>query len=239
MKSAFTLAEVLITLGIIGVVAAMALPTLLSNVNHRVAEARLKVANAKIAQAVELMGVKEELVGLANTQEFINKLQNHLAIVRSARAGSGKQTAASVFGYDEIHLEDGGTVNLTETLGDANKLFHMNEQDPDGNEAEYTTPSMAFIMNDGTYGIISYNAKCQNDGKETRNCYVALIDTNGKKSPNTMNQDIFLINAKGFGASKKDDTISNDDTKCKNNQCKEKIEPPIFEEAPKPDEKKK
>lgn len=34
-KKAFTLAEVLITLGIIGVVAAMTIPTLMTNIHHR------------------------------------------------------------------------------------------------------------------------------------------------------------------------------------------------------------
>ena len=41
-KSAFTLAEVLITLGIIGVVAALTIPTLISNHQKNVAETRLK-----------------------------------------------------------------------------------------------------------------------------------------------------------------------------------------------------
>ncbi len=41
-KNAFTLAEVLITLGIIGVVAAMTLPTLIQKNNNSVVEARLK-----------------------------------------------------------------------------------------------------------------------------------------------------------------------------------------------------
>ena len=39
-KTAFTLAEVLITLGIIGVVAAVTLPTIISNVNERVNSSR-------------------------------------------------------------------------------------------------------------------------------------------------------------------------------------------------------
>lgn len=42
--SAFTLAEVLITLGIIGVVAAMTMPVLISNHNKSVVEARLSKA---------------------------------------------------------------------------------------------------------------------------------------------------------------------------------------------------
>lgn len=51
---AFTLAEVLITLGIIGVVAAMTIPTLLANVNGNKYRAQLKKTLSTIIQAVRL-----------------------------------------------------------------------------------------------------------------------------------------------------------------------------------------
>lgn len=51
-KSAFTLAEVLITLGIIGVVAAMTIPLLISGYRKSVIETRLKVFYSNINQAI-------------------------------------------------------------------------------------------------------------------------------------------------------------------------------------------
>ncbi|MBP3924598.1 type II secretion system protein [bacterium] len=51
-KAAFTLAEVLITLGIIGVVAAMTLPALIQNHRNHVAETRLKKFYSAINQAI-------------------------------------------------------------------------------------------------------------------------------------------------------------------------------------------
>lgn len=53
MKNAFTLAEVLITLGIIGVVAAITMPTLISNHKKRVVETKLQKAYSMIAQAMK------------------------------------------------------------------------------------------------------------------------------------------------------------------------------------------
>ncbi len=50
----FTLAEVLITLGIIGVVAALTLPTLISNYKKHVVETRLKAAYSQLSQAIVL-----------------------------------------------------------------------------------------------------------------------------------------------------------------------------------------
>lgn len=51
---AFTLAEVLITLGIIGVVAAMTIPTLISKTQKKEAVTRLKGAYSQIAQAIRM-----------------------------------------------------------------------------------------------------------------------------------------------------------------------------------------
>ena len=53
-KVAFTLAEVLITLGIIGIVAALTLPTLIQNHRNQVVETRLKHFYSTINQAITL-----------------------------------------------------------------------------------------------------------------------------------------------------------------------------------------
>lgn len=55
MQSAFTLAEVLITLGIIGVVAAMTLPTVINNSKSKENEALLKKAYSTLSQAIAAM----------------------------------------------------------------------------------------------------------------------------------------------------------------------------------------
>ncbi len=53
-KKAFTLAEVLITLGVIGVVAAMTIPTLISNYHKTQTVTRLKRAYSVVQQALRL-----------------------------------------------------------------------------------------------------------------------------------------------------------------------------------------
>ncbi len=56
-KNAFTLAEVLITLGIIGIVAAMTMPILIQKNNNRVVETRLMKFYSAINQAVKMAEV--------------------------------------------------------------------------------------------------------------------------------------------------------------------------------------
>ena len=58
MKRAFTLAEVLITLGIIGVVAALTIPTLISNHRANVTMQKLKKFYSSMSQA-QLMAIND------------------------------------------------------------------------------------------------------------------------------------------------------------------------------------
>ncbi len=67
-NKAFTLAEVLVTLGIIGVVAAMTLPSLVNSTRNKELEAGLKKAYSVISQAVMRMQSEEGLI--INTENY-------------------------------------------------------------------------------------------------------------------------------------------------------------------------
>lgn len=60
MKKAFTLAEVLITLGIIGVVAAMTIPALMTKIQHKKLESQFNEAYSLLTQAVKMYNQDEE-----------------------------------------------------------------------------------------------------------------------------------------------------------------------------------
>lgn len=64
---AFTLAEVLIVLGIIGVVAAMTLPTLISNYQKQVLVNQLRKSHSLLSQAFERMMQEEKAVNFNET----------------------------------------------------------------------------------------------------------------------------------------------------------------------------
>ena len=88
-KCAFTLAEVLITLGIVGVVAAMILPSVITNINERVYSTRQANTAYKVTQATDKM----KALGLLNgsyktTDEFVDELQKHLKIVKRCSANN-------------------------------------------------------------------------------------------------------------------------------------------------------
>lgn len=59
-NKAFTLAEVLITLGIIGVVAAITLPNLIANIDHNGKISKLRKAQSILNQAIKLSTIDNE-----------------------------------------------------------------------------------------------------------------------------------------------------------------------------------
>jgi len=74
-KAAFTLAEVLITLAIIGVVATMTIPTLISNYKKHVAEVKLSRFNSIMNQVIRLASVEHGSTStwnMSNLEVFYN-----------------------------------------------------------------------------------------------------------------------------------------------------------------------
>ena len=69
-KTAFTLAEVLITLGIIGVVAAMTIPTLMMNYQKQVWESKLKKTYSVATNACERMLIEENVSSVDETEVY-------------------------------------------------------------------------------------------------------------------------------------------------------------------------
>ena len=78
-KIAFTLAEVLITLGIIGVVAAITLPTLVANYQKKVLTTRLKKEVNILANNFQLLFAKEGIDNLCNS-EIAECPENHSGV---------------------------------------------------------------------------------------------------------------------------------------------------------------
>ena len=98
-KTAFTLAEVLITLGIIGIVAATTMPALIENHRRHVIESRLKQFYSMINQAVKMSVIDNgdvenwDILPLDDQDadiEWINKyLSKYLTILKIDKCSSG------------------------------------------------------------------------------------------------------------------------------------------------------
>ena len=76
MKKAFTLAEVLVTLGIIGVVSAMTIPTLVKNHQRKVYVTQLQAVVSLLSQAVDKAIQDNNAISLDETRYSANREAN-------------------------------------------------------------------------------------------------------------------------------------------------------------------
>ena len=204
---AFTLAEVLITLGIIGVVAALTLPTLNAAINKKVRAEQIRTVKYKFTKATEKMAHLGLIGPYANTAAFVAELQKHLKIMKVCPSTKLRDC----WPYEKVTLLDGKEWEISKTQ--TGKHLKME----DSETADYSTPNVGIITGDGTPMILSYNTKCEaldpvksytwstEDNKPVSNatasCVAAVFEINGSRRPNKQNEDVALFNANGLGSS--------------------------------------
>ena len=196
-KAAFTLAEVLITLAIIGVVAALTLPTLIAKVNEKVDGNQKKVTEAKLIQGLNMLDLHGGINNTySSTAEFVEELSKYMKITKIC---DGTNTAFSeCIPYSEITYNNGTedkTVEITK-LNTADALGLGTVTD----EQEFMAP-VAMVLADGTPMFLTYNKKCisdpdsiKADNKKIHSCVDGLYDLNGSRMPNRVGKDLTAMN---------------------------------------------
>ncbi len=196
-KCGFTLAEVLITLAIVGVVAAITMPALIANIQERVKTARIQNITQKFGKATDKMKSLSTLGGYATTMDFVNELQKHLKIAKVC----DNQHLTECWPTETVMLDDEKEWEISKTT--TGKQLKMTNDDTH----EYGD-TVGIVTADGTAMILSYNAKCDidevpitwsNNQSSTSGCVAAVFDWNGSKMPNKLSNDVVLLNANGLG----------------------------------------
>lgn len=121
-KTGFTLAEVLITLGVIGTVAAMTIPSLMMNYQRQVWESKLKKTYSIATNACERMLIEENVSAVNETDVYAGitneKLKKYFKLMSDGAEVSGK-------GFS-ITLPDGGVLYLTAAENGFNFITDVN-----------------------------------------------------------------------------------------------------------------
>ena len=143
VKLAFTLAEVLITLGVIGVVAALTMPTLLKNIAERSnSEAQANLAQ-KITKSMDLMRADGGLERTyASTDEFVDEFSKYIKI--STRCDADH--IADCWPTKTVTTTDGETYDVSKAKTGKN----LNLKDNKSN-------NVGIILADGATLILTYN----------------------------------------------------------------------------------
>ena len=217
LRSAFTMAEILLSLTIIGVVAAITLPSLTGNINERTWNTQRKALYARMSQAIALMPA---LNGYGTLKEE-----------SSAGASDAVDTATETFltnGLakvmkinnicDNEHLDDCGIVSsFTDMKGDKKTipttLYELSDYFrrvaySGSSYSTMDTKAAAFETQNGESIIAYYNQSCRTEYLNQENltvlnnvfgfpqsnmCVNFIYDLNGNKGPNTVGKDIGIM----------------------------------------------
>jgi len=178
-KNAFTLAEVLITLAIIGVVAAMTIPTLVANYQEKSWGTAATVFERKLTEAMRVMNANATLAGHTTTESFVEELSKHFKTTKICN-----NTELMDCFVDSVTMRNNPvTIDLTGVSTSA-----------DFGQNNWNTNLVGAQFANGTTALIAYNPKCQQDPYSNQitgnNCLAILYDTSGHKQPNHLSHDL-------------------------------------------------
>ena len=204
-KIGFTLAEVLITLGVIGIVAAMTLPTLLNTLHKKSTETKQQVFRARLLNGLKETTVQSTLMGYESTMDFAKALGQHYKMFNLCDTNNIK----ACYSIEEVVLNDEGETLAVE---DIKKAKNLSLEEDDG----WLDP-VAMVATDGTIFIMSYNKDCKiteaelqtkDDDKTALQCINGVIDINGVSAPNKQGKDILPFNGATVGLTKSAPTVA-------------------------------
>lgn len=182
MKKGFTLAEVLITLGIVGIVAVLTIPGVMKNYQNRLYTAQLEKVYAQISDAAQALMNDEHVDNFYETSAsgfvvctntgickggLANFLSNYFKVIKDNCAGS-----------DEPCISDSAT--FYKTVNGANVAGGM-------------APADYCIQTISGASICGFH-------NGTNHCTSLVVDVNGMALPNVAGRDIFSMDIRQNGS---------------------------------------
>ena len=178
-KSAFTLAEVLITLAIIGVVAAITIPSLVKNYNEKAWSTAQDVFTKRLEVATRQMNTEEKLAGYSSTMDFVNELKKYIKITNVCDSDNlSKCFEKNIMSADNRYVD-------TSSLKTSAQLA----------KEDWGTETVGVQFANGINALIAYNPKTEQDPFNNQFSASAasmaiLYDVSGNKNPNIIGKDI-------------------------------------------------
>ena len=177
-KNGFTMAEVLITIGIIGLVAALTLPALINNNRNKALEAAFKKNYSAISQALNMYYAQN---GERLMPEYVNRhelkpiLMKYMNVLHDCGWGAeDRQDALSKTCIPTNYTDTSKNSKVYKNFNGTNPMQLV--QFDDGQ----------FILNDGSLILLE-------NGSPGGSLYIS-VDVNGYlKNPNRLGQDLFIF----------------------------------------------
>lgn len=188
LAPAFTLAEVLVTLGIIGVISAMTLPTLVKNHQRQVYVTQLHKVVNEVSQALELYKNDNNAVGLLETPLRNNPAGLRDFVLRYFKVAKDCGTKYAPCYADTIKELDGSQEYMVKN-NQCNIVFTL---------ASGAAICMDVAQNQDGYSYEDEDGNIVNvAGVNAKDVLYMEVDINGPKGPNLIGRDIIM----GIGVS--------------------------------------
>ncbi len=203
-KYGFTLAEVLIALGIIGVVASLTAPTFVSNIQNSTNASRLSSTVSTLENAFTTMIVKEDVDDIFETtawrtsqnsrRAFAGEIGDFLAIAGFREINNTNDVITGY--YDNkgpYYMSQNGSrqSNISNELA---RLFAQSAADGNTNHAlELKNGAMVFLLPNVDNQVADEDVIKNAGGSLYNTAADVWIDVNGTAAPNTMGRDIFAF----------------------------------------------
>jgi len=216
-RAAFTMAEILLSLTIIGVVAAITLPSLTGNINERTWSTQRKALYSRMSQAILLMPALNgygTLEGTIAEDDGAQNITTDTATETFLTSGLGKVLKMNNI-CDNEHLNDcgipnkiismtGSKIDTPTTMSELNpKMTNMSYSHPGAGVThiyrQLDTKAAAFETANGESILAFYNPHCQAYAGEVtyqlqpKVCLNLIFDLNGNKGPNTIAKDMGVM----------------------------------------------
>ena len=187
-KLGFTLAEVLITLGIIGVIATLTLPTLMTNVSEREYSTALKKGIGMFTEAIQINVAMENIsfdemtddsTDLTDTESssFVAFLNNRMQVEKITDQAAEMCAPGADAGSADCITYGGAT-----TTADMDAAVYFRDGSALFFKKSATSADCSDIA-DGYIGNVDA-VETYGDGGSSTYCLKGVFDTNGNKKPN-------------------------------------------------------
>ena len=174
-RDAFTLAEVLITLGVIGVVAALTLPIVINNYQKQETISKIKKVNSVLSNVA--------LMAIAEHGDTVNWDMQ-----------SGNTFATSKFFAEKYVIPYLNVAKVCENNNSSDCNYSMSQLNGQSfnNYSNYKN-AYRFYLTDGTFLAVFSLYRPNGDPNQHIKHIVYFFDINGPKKPNIVGRDIFAL----------------------------------------------
>lgn len=187
-RNAFTFAELLIILGIIGIVAAMTISSLVKNYTVKQWDTSAIVFEKKLLDALNIMNAQSTLAVHESTEAFVTELSKHIKI-------------SSVCNKEELAKCFSSTIYFGNDNSDVEKFdIKILRTAKNFGQKTWGTNIVGVLFANGTSALIAYNpiktgnTPCVQDPTSNQvdgnDCIAILYDTTSFHKPNTIRKDL-------------------------------------------------